>query len=207
MPSLNSRSRAARLETKPGTLQSRAMADLQFIRETMASAAAYTAFSGWGLLAVGCGALATGVIASREATLRGNLAVWLVDGIASFCIGAIASTIKARASAQPLFAGPIRKFSLSFAPAILVGAVLSFAMIDSAAASFLPATWLLLYGAGLIAAGTQSVWVIPVMGIAFFAVGVVSLLAPLAWANTLLTLAFAGFNAFFGIVIARRHGG
>jgi len=191
----------------PAALHSRAIADLKFIRDTMASAATYTAFSGWGLLVVGLGALVTGLLAARESTRTGELTVWLIDGGISLVAGAAASILKARRADQPLFAGPIRKFSLSFAPTILVGAIVSFAMLHTSAEGFLPALWLLLYGAGLVAAGTQSIWIIPTMGACFFSLGLLALFGPAGWSNLLLTAGFSGLNAAFGIVIARRHGG
>jgi hypothetical protein len=188
-------------------LHTRAIADLRFIRETMAQASSYTAFSGWGLLVVGGGALAAGLAAGRERAQTDQLYIWLADAVFSIGVGAISSTLKARASGQPLFAGPIRKFSLSFAPSILAGAVLTFFMLKSGSAHLLPGLWLLLYGAGLAAAGTFSVGLIPWMGVGFFALGILALATPAAWGNVLLTSGFALIHIIAGAVIARRYGG
>jgi hypothetical protein len=188
-------------------LHTRAIADLRFIRETMAQAGSYTAFSGWGLLVVGGGALAAGLAAGRQRALMDQLYIWLADAVFSIGVGAISSTLKARAFSQPLFAGPIRKFSLSFAPSILAGAVLTFFMLKSGIAHLLPGLWLLLYGAGLIAAGAFSVGLIPCMGVGFFALGILALAAPAAWGNLLLTGGFALIHIVAGAVIARRYGG
>jgi len=192
---------------EPPALHSRAIADLRFIRETMASVGSYTAFSGWGLIIVGFGALISGALASHRAIIAERIAIWLLDAGFSIVLGAGASILKAKAAGQPLFAGPIRKFSLSFAPAILAGAVFTWSMMRSPAVASLPGLWLLLYGAGLAAAGTLSVWVIPTMGACFFVLGVIALLMPIEWGNALLTAGFGGIHIAFGAVIARRYGG
>lgn len=191
----------------PPSLHTRAIADLRFIRETMARATSYTAFSGWGLVIVGCGALIAGIAASREPALIDRLYIWLADAGVSVIVGAVSTVLKARRWEQPLFGGPISKFSLSFAPAVFVGAVLTAFILRSGPISLLPGLWLLLYGAGLAAAGTQSVWVIPIMGLSFVALGVIALSGPSAWANSLLTMGFAGIHIVSGAVIARRYGG
>lgn len=145
--------------------------------------------------------------ASRETVLIDRLYIWLADAGVSVVVGAISAVLKARAWEQPLFGGPIRKFSLSFAPAVIAGAVLTAFMLRSGSVSLLPGLWLLLYGAGLAAAGTLSVWVIPIMGVCFFVLGVIALGGPSAWANSLLTMGFAGIHIVSGVVIARKYGG
>jgi hypothetical protein len=174
----------------------------------MVAATSYTAFSGWGLIAVGCGALIAGLVASRQTDLVSQLSVWLIDAAISVAIGIASVVLKARASAQPLFNGPVRKFSLSFAPALFAGAILTFFVLRSnSSASLVPGLWLLLYGAGLAAAGALSVWVIPCMGASFLTLGIAALAGPVAWSNTLLTFGFAGIHILFGAVIARKYGG
>jgi hypothetical protein len=192
----------------PPALHSRAIADLRFIRDTMASATSYTAFSGWGLAIVGCGAVLTGLVALQQPSFVSQLTVWLADAGVSAAIGVLSSIHKARVAGQALTAGPIRKFCLSFAPAILAGAVLTVVMSRSGSAvSLLPGIWLLLYGAGLMSSGALSVRIIPTVGAGFFALGVLTLAAAPAWANTLLIGGFGGLHIVLGIVIARRHGG
>jgi hypothetical protein len=67
--------------------------------------------------------------------------------------------------------------------------------------------WMLLYGAGVISAGTYSVTIIPFMGAAFMLAGVITLIAPASWATGMLIASFGGLHILFGILIARRHGG
>jgi hypothetical protein len=67
--------------------------------------------------------------------------------------------------------------------------------------------WLLLFGAGIVAAGSYSVRIVPVMGLCYMALGTATLLLPTAWGDALMALGFGGLSILFGILIARRHGG
>jgi hypothetical protein len=87
------------------------------------------------------------------------------------------------------------------------GALLTLVLVGHGLVALLPGVWMLLYGIGVVAAGTFSVRIVPVMGMAFMAVGAVALFAPVAWATPAMAAGFGGLHLFFGILIARRHGG
>ena len=193
--------------TDAPALSARAMANLEFIRDTMASATAFTAVPGWGMAATGVTAFGAAVLASREPSAREWLAVWMVEAIVGLVIGATTMALKARAAATPLLTGSGRKFALSLLPALAVGAVFTAVLYRSGLASLLPGAWLLLYGTGLLAAGAFSVSAVPAMGLGFLVLGTASILGPASWGNTLLAVGFGGLHLAFGVVIARRYGG
>jgi hypothetical protein len=207
MPAIDSRCDTVRNDAEPSALRARALADLRFIRDTMASVSSYTAFSGWGLVVVGIGALVTGAIAFTSSSALSRTEVWLADAALSVAIGAASSMLKARRARQSLFGGPMRKFAIGFAPAVLAGAVLTLGLMRGADWPLLPGMWLLTYGAAVASAGASSVPAVPAMGGCFFALGCAALLGPAAWGNALMTAGFGGLHVVFGLLIASRHGG
>ncbi len=183
------------------------MDNLRFIRETMERAGTFTAVSGWGEVVMGVTAAAAALVAAAQPTTGQWVAVWLVEAVVAASIAAWATWRKARATQGSLFAGPGQKLVLAFAPAMLVGAVLTAACVMRGLEDLLPAVWLLLYGAGVIAAGAFSVRIVPVMGAAFVVLGVVAVFAPATWNTALLIAGFGGVHVVFGVLIARRYGG
>jgi hypothetical protein len=110
---------------------------------------------------------------------------------------------------------PARKFLLSFWPAIFAGAALTLALVDPFSTGIdphittriLPGMWLLLYGVGVATAGAFSVRAVPLMGMAFIALGLLTLFVPALDGDLMMALGFGGLQISFGVVIARRHGG
>ncbi len=188
-------------------LSSRAMANLEFIRDTMASASPFTAVPGWGMALTGLTALAAAGLAATEATTRGWLSVWLIEAVIGLVIGATTMALKARAVATSLLSGSGRKFALSLLPSLAVGALLTAVLYRSGSPELLPGVWLLLYGIGVLAAGAFSVSAVPGMGLGFLVLGTVAVLGPARWGDALLAAGFGGLHLLFGLVIARRYGG
>lgn len=193
--------------SEPIALGDRAIDDLRFIRRTMERGPAFTAVPGWGGVGIGVTGLAAAAIGISRSTTEGWLATWLIAAVVATGIGVWAMNRKARRVGLPLLSGAGRKFALGFLPPALAGAVLTLALYRSGGADLIPGAWLLLYGVGVVSAGTFSVRVVPVMGTCFIAVGAVALLAPTAWVHAFLGGGFGGLHVLFGLYIARKHGG
>lgn len=192
--------------SEPPEIQARAIDNIAFIRQTMERAGTFTAISGWGEVAIGCTAILAALVADRLGT-AGWVATWLVELVVAGLVSAAFVARKARTAHVPLWSGPLRKLVLSFSPPMAVGAVLTAALLRTGATAFIPGTWMLLYGAGVISAGTYSVRTVPAMGVAFMAMGAVALFTPSSWDLWLLLAGFGGLHILFGLLIARRHGG
>jgi hypothetical protein len=122
-------------------------------------------------------------------------------------IAAPAAATKARRANSTLFSGPGRKFLLSFAPPIIVGGLLTFALYAAGAASVLPGVWLLLYGTAIVTGGAFSVRIVPVMGFCLMSLGTAALIAPAAWGDAFMAAGFGVLQIGFGVWIARHYGG
>ncbi|HEY1402727.1 MAG TPA: hypothetical protein VGB05_01230 [Pyrinomonadaceae bacterium] len=194
-------------EPEPPALHARAMDNLRFIRETMESAASFTAVSGWGQCAIGLTALGAAALAARQTKPGAWLLVWFAEAIVSLVISGWTMRRKARAAEMPLLSRPGRKLALNFAPPTFVGALLTVALFRAGVVSMIPASWLLLYGAGVVTGGAFSVKIVPVMGLSFMFLGTVALFSPAAWGDAFLAAGFGGLHLIFGVIIARRHGG
>ena len=205
--------------SEPPALHDRAIQDLSFIRRIMEGAASFTDVPGWGLVVIGLTALAAAPLAAGETSAGRWLTVWLLEAALAASIGGIAIWRKMRrrprADGSPVFSAPARKFFFGFWPAMLAGAVLTFALIDftdiwrpgSAVPRVLPGVWLLLYGVGITTAGAFSVRAVPMMGLGLMGFGIAALLLPSLPAAVPLALGFGAWQLAFGIWIARRHGG
>lgn len=188
-------------------LHERAMDNLHFIRATMERATALTAVSGWGIAAAGAIGLGAAWAAHRQPTPAAWLGVWLAAAPAAVLVNAGAARWKLRRDGLPALATPTRKLLLNVLPAMLAGALLTFALARGGHHALLPGVWLLLYGAAVIAGGAYSVRALPLMGGAFLALGALAVLGPAAWGDALLATGFGGVHLAFGPYIARRHGG
>jgi len=181
--------------------------DLRFIRDTMERSASFTAVSGWGQVLLGITAVAAAALAASQTSNFAWLRVWLAEGLLAVSIGVLSCAWKANRRGLPLLSGPARKAAFGLAPPLVAGAFLTFLLFRAGLQSALPATWLLLYGAGIMTGGSFAVAIVPVMGFSFMLLGGLAVLAPVAWGNYFLAAGFGGLHILFGFLIARRHGG
>jgi hypothetical protein len=183
------------------------MDNLAFIRDTMEAAGAFTAVSGWGMVAVGLIAGIAAMIASAQRSVLQSLYVWIAAAVLAPIVMLWAIVRKARKAHMPLLSGPGRKFVLSFSPPMFVGALLTIILYRAGLVETIPGVWLLLYGTAVVAGGAFSVKIVPVMGICFMAAGMLAVFTPASWNDWIMAAAFGGVHIGFGIPIARRHGG
>lgn len=188
-------------------LHARAMDNLAFIRDTMEAAGTFTAVSGWGMAATGVIALIAAPIAAMQPSMTHWLYVWLTAAVLAPMVQLWAIASKSRASGVPLLTGPGRKFVLVFSPSIVAGGLLTVSLWHAGFYEMLPALWLLLYGAAVIAGGAFSVEILPIMGFCFMLAGFLAFLTPDAWNDWIMAASFGLMHIIFGVAIARRHGG
>src|SRR6266850_4613315 len=192
---------------EPPALHERAMDNLQYIRETMERATAFTGISGWGQVAIGVTALVAALISAQQKTFKGWLAIWVAEVIIALLIAGWSIDRKARAAKLPLLSGPGRKVAFSLSPPIFAGGLMTVVLYRAGLTSAIPGLWLLLYGTGVVTGGMFSVSVVPIMGLCFMSLGAIAFLAPPEFANWFMAAGFGGLHIVFGVVIARRYGG
>ena len=192
---------------EPPEMQARAMDNLQFIRQTMEAAGTFTAVSGWGTVVIGATAIGAAILAGITHSTMRWIFIWLCEAALSVGISVYTMALKARAAKLPLWSEPARKILFSFAPPMAGGALLTLVLYEHGLVPLLPGVWMLLYGIGVVAAGTFSVRIVPVMGLAFMIVGALALVGPPTWGTAFMAAGFGGLHLFFGVLIARRHGG
>lgn len=200
-------------------LHDRAIADLSFIRRTMEGASAFTDVPGWGLVVIGATAIGAAVVSAGAGSAAAWFGTWMAEAALAASLGMLLLWRKMRRRARDgaPFSVPARKFLLGLLPAIVAGAVLTFALLDrdslaagqpvTALPRALPGLWLLLYGAGVVTAGMNSVRAVPLMGLTLMATGTAALLVPGLAGEWMLAAGFGAVQMGFGLWIARRYGG
>jgi hypothetical protein len=194
-------------KSEPIPIDARVADHLRYIRETMEQAGEFTGVPGWGGVAIGVTALAAAVIAARQRTPHSWLVVWLFEAFIAVAIAAPAVATKAIRANTKLFSGPGRRFLLSFAPPLFVGALLTYVLASVGLFWALPGFWLMLYGTAIVTGGAFSVRAVPLMGLCLIALGVGALFAPIEWGNILMAAGFGVVHIAFGFWIARHYGG
>ena len=192
---------------EPPALHDRAMDNLQYIRETMERATAFTGISGWGQVAIGVTALAASFIAAQQKSFTNWLAIWCGEALVALLITGWSMDRKARAAKMPLLSGPGRKVAFSLSPPLFAGGLVTVVLYRAGLTNAIPGLWLLLYGTGVVTGGMFSVSAVPIMGLCFMGLGAAAFLAPAGFANWFMAAGFGALHIVFGVIIARRYGG
>lgn len=198
----------------PAAPKESAQASLQYIRQTLDAAGRLSSVSGGGLVAVGALALAAVIANLRwtgtpwsSADVRPALGVWAALLITSAAVTAGSMAAKAR-RAQQLFWSPVLRKALGICAApMLLGLLLSVAVLKSGELTDLPLIWLGCYGAALTSAGVISVSPVRWMGISFLLLAAIAVFAPPTIGLALLAIGFGGLHLLFGGYIYWRHDG
>lgn len=180
--------------------------NLRFIRTTMERSARFTAVSGWG--GVTMGVVGVGAWLASTAAPLGSPAwilTWLSAAALAAPIGAWAMWRKSKRTGVALAGASARKFALCFLPVVAAGVIVTWTLIRSEPGA-LPAAWLALYGAAIMAGGAFSVPVLPAMGAGFLLLGALAGLFP-GFGGAALLLGFGVLQIGFGAWIAARHDG
>lgn len=204
MPSVH---RLRAVTPEPVALHSHAMDNLRFIRDTMERAGSFTGVPGWGGVAMGVSALIASVVAHFQPSLALWFGTWLAEAVLALLIGGYAMERKARSAGMSLFSAPGRKFALSFAPPLMMGALLTLVLFRAGVPQLIPGMWLCMYGTGIVTGGAFSVRIVPVMGLGFLLLGCIAFFGNHTHNDVLLAAGFGGLHIVFGTVIARRYGG
>ena len=186
-------------------IQSKARDDLSFIRNAMSRAANVSSVSGLGGMLMGGIAFLAGVVAAAQPTQSSMLATWLLAAPVAAFAGAGATFHKARSN--PMHWDPIRRFQLCLIPVLIVGALLTWQLWQRQVLDLITPIWMLLYGCGVVAAGTYAITSVIYVGACFLIVGIGALVAPMEWHNALLVATFGLANIVFGWRIYKYHGG
>lgn len=194
----------------PVPIESRALGTLSYIRASMDAAGSLAVPGAAGLVMGSFGTLAA-VLTAVPALRSRWLEIWTCAAVAAFLIGGALVVRQAALRNRMLVSGPIRKFTLCLCPALLAGAVLTFALWRAGMERLIPGTWLLLYGAAVISASTATsavnsrfvVW----MGALFALLGTAAIAAPPATHVLLLGFGFGGLHLIFGVLIGRANHG
>ena len=194
----------------PVPIESRALGTLSYIRASIEAASAL-AVPGMAGIILG----SVGTVTALFSTLPFFRDRWLPLWISAACIAfVLAGALMAKQASQRgnlLFSGPLRKFVLCLAPALLGGAVLTFVLWQVGLERLIPGAWLLLYGCAVIPASTvttsKHLRLIAAMGALFILLGAITFWLPPTLHNVSLGVGFGGLHLLVGVLIGRANHG
>jgi hypothetical protein len=136
------------------------------------------------------------------------LFIWIAAAFIAASAAVLFTALKARKNDDYFLASDsTRRFLQCLMPVLIVGVLISWALWFTPQVSLLPALWMLLYGCGLLAAGTYAVPPVMFMGGCFLIAGLITYALPPTWGNILLGFVFGGLHIAFGYQVFKHHGG
>ena len=192
---------------EPPSLGSRAIDNLQFIRDTMERSTHFTAVPGYGAILMGVTAIGAAYVAHNSASIRDWLIAWIAEACLAFAIGLLAMWQKSKLANTSLTSVPAKKFAMSFLPPLVCGIVFTLGLWRFGHFESMVPVWIMLYGAAVATGGAFSVRIVPIMGWCFMALGAAAFFLPAGRGNVMMALTFGLLHIVGGFIIARRYGG
>ncbi len=193
----------------------RAISDLEEVRDRLVGVQRFEGYSAPAAIASGAGALVAGFVQWRTAPLPASaqelnryVVIWMTCLVAALALnyGAVAVwLVKNRA---PGAASRFRSAARSIAPSVVLGGLLTVALVDRSVYALLPGTWFAFYAVGLFAsraAVPQSSIAVTIGFAALAALFLVSPLQAFALAWWVMPLGFGLGQIAIGWLILRER--
>lgn len=190
----------------------RALLDIAEVRDRLATTQRFKGYSGVAAALSGVFAIVAGIVQALLVPLpqgahadRVYFAIWFVCAAAAAAVnyGAIAHWFVSDESARDRW--QTRTVGLSIFPALVLGAALSFALLASGSAAYLPGVWFGCYAVGLFASRTMVPRGVLPIAVALLVAGVALLFVPasiaLAW--WVLPVGFGTAQILIGYLVFR----
>lgn len=136
----------------------RALSDLAEVRDRLVRVQRFEGYSALAAVASGLGALIAGYVQARVAplptttiSLRAYVVIWMSCLAVALALNYGAAAIWMLKHRGPAAASGFRTAARSIAPSVVLGGLLTVALIDRNAYALLPGTWFALYSLGLYA--------------------------------------------------------
>lgn len=193
----------------------RAISDLEEVRDRLVGVQRFEGYSGPAAVASGIGAILAGFVQWRTAPLPQTaeeftryVAVWMTCLVAALVLNYGAVAIWALKNRAPGAASRFRSAARSIAPSVVLGGLLTVALVDRGDYALLPGTWFAFYAVGLFASRAaipESTIAVTLGFAALAALFLVSPLQGLALAWWVMPLGFGlGQLAIGGLILRER---
>jgi hypothetical protein len=164
----------------------RALSDLAEVRDRLVRAQRFEGYSAVAAIASGIGALVAGLFqrltdplpATSEALDR-YVAIWMTCLAVALALNYGAVAIWVLKHRGPAAASGFRTAARSIAPSVVLGGLLTVALIDRGAHALLPGTWFALYSLGLFASRDAIPRATVIVTVGFAALAALFLVSPL----------------------------
>ncbi len=193
----------------------RALLDLEEVRDRLVRVQRFEGYSAPAAIASGIGALVAGYaqwrtipLPSDAEALHRYVLVWMSCLAAALALNYGAVGVWLWKNRGPGAASRFRSAARSIAPAVVLGGLLTIALIDRAAYSLLPGTWFALYSIGLLASREAIPTSTLPVTLGFSALAALFLISPLqavALAWWVMPLGFGVGQIAIGCLIWKEH--